>query len=248
MVAHGTSPTSGLDDGDVRPYRESGLGESLVCSRGGVSAAGGGGVVDVDPTRSRRARPERRQEGTPLPDPARARSAQRNGAVPSLQPGSANRTLLLVAGGEEAGDEAMLEKARESMEAGATGLIFGTSGSASTTSRCASSRGCARSWRSTRARRRTTMTTATMATATMTKATMTKATITNARRRNWRDLDPARRRGSCCSAPSPGLVFAGIVLRLWGLPRCVRYTRMAVTLITLRIHIGSLCNAQRLDR
>jgi fructose-bisphosphate aldolase, class I len=35
------------------------------------------------------------------------------------------RTLLLVSGGEKAGDEAMLEKARESMEAGATGLIWG---------------------------------------------------------------------------------------------------------------------------
>jgi len=38
---------------------------------------------------------------------------------------SANRTLLLVSGGERAGDEAMLEKARQSMDAGATGLIFG---------------------------------------------------------------------------------------------------------------------------
>ncbi|MFI7117417.1 class I fructose-bisphosphate aldolase [Amycolatopsis sp. NPDC049868] len=38
---------------------------------------------------------------------------------------SANRTLVLVSGGTRAGDEAMLEKARESMEAGATGLIFG---------------------------------------------------------------------------------------------------------------------------
>jgi class I fructose-bisphosphate aldolase len=38
---------------------------------------------------------------------------------------SANRTLLLVSGGSKAGDEAMLDKARESMEAGATGLIFG---------------------------------------------------------------------------------------------------------------------------
>lgn len=38
---------------------------------------------------------------------------------------SANRTLLLVSGGERAGDEAMLDKARESMDAGATGLIFG---------------------------------------------------------------------------------------------------------------------------
>jgi fructose-bisphosphate aldolase, class I len=38
---------------------------------------------------------------------------------------SANRTMLLVSGGERAGDGAMLEKARMSMEAGATGLIFG---------------------------------------------------------------------------------------------------------------------------
>jgi class I fructose-bisphosphate aldolase len=38
---------------------------------------------------------------------------------------SASRTLLLVSGGERAGDEAMLDKARLSMEAGATGLIFG---------------------------------------------------------------------------------------------------------------------------
>jgi class I fructose-bisphosphate aldolase len=36
-----------------------------------------------------------------------------------------NRTMLLVSGGERAGDEAMLEKARESMQGGATGLIFG---------------------------------------------------------------------------------------------------------------------------
>jgi class I fructose-bisphosphate aldolase len=38
---------------------------------------------------------------------------------------SANRTLVLISGGEKAGDQAMLEKAREAMEAGATGLIFG---------------------------------------------------------------------------------------------------------------------------
>lgn len=38
---------------------------------------------------------------------------------------SANRTLVLISGGERAGDEAMFEKARESMAAGATGLIFG---------------------------------------------------------------------------------------------------------------------------
>jgi class I fructose-bisphosphate aldolase len=38
---------------------------------------------------------------------------------------SANRSLLLVSGGEHADDEAMIAKAREAMEAGATGLIFG---------------------------------------------------------------------------------------------------------------------------
>ncbi len=38
---------------------------------------------------------------------------------------SANRTMLLVSGGEKAGDEAMLDKARQAMRAGATGLIFG---------------------------------------------------------------------------------------------------------------------------
>jgi class I fructose-bisphosphate aldolase len=38
---------------------------------------------------------------------------------------SAGRTLLLVSGGEKAGDEAMLEKTRQSVAAGATGLIFG---------------------------------------------------------------------------------------------------------------------------
>ena len=38
---------------------------------------------------------------------------------------SAGRSLLLVSGGGHADQEAMLEKARESMEAGATGLIFG---------------------------------------------------------------------------------------------------------------------------
>jgi class I fructose-bisphosphate aldolase len=38
---------------------------------------------------------------------------------------SANRSLLLVSGGEKLGDETMLEKAQLSMDAGATGLIFG---------------------------------------------------------------------------------------------------------------------------
>jgi len=38
---------------------------------------------------------------------------------------SANRTLVLISGGSRAGDDAMLEKAQESMDAGATGLIFG---------------------------------------------------------------------------------------------------------------------------
>jgi fructose-bisphosphate aldolase, class I len=38
---------------------------------------------------------------------------------------SANRTPVLISGGERVGDDAMLEKARTGMEAGATGLIFG---------------------------------------------------------------------------------------------------------------------------
>lgn len=38
---------------------------------------------------------------------------------------SANRTMVLVSGGAKAGDDAMIDKARQSMEAGATGLIFG---------------------------------------------------------------------------------------------------------------------------
>jgi class I fructose-bisphosphate aldolase len=38
---------------------------------------------------------------------------------------SANRTLVLISGGTKASDEVMFEKARQSMEAGATGLIFG---------------------------------------------------------------------------------------------------------------------------
>ena len=38
---------------------------------------------------------------------------------------AANRTLVLVSGGARAGDDVMIEKAAESMAAGATGLIFG---------------------------------------------------------------------------------------------------------------------------
>jgi class I fructose-bisphosphate aldolase len=38
---------------------------------------------------------------------------------------AANRTMVLVSGGERVGEEAMLQKATESMQAGATGLIFG---------------------------------------------------------------------------------------------------------------------------
>jgi class I fructose-bisphosphate aldolase len=38
---------------------------------------------------------------------------------------AANCTLLLVSGVERARDASMLEKERQSMEAGATGLIFG---------------------------------------------------------------------------------------------------------------------------
>jgi class I fructose-bisphosphate aldolase len=38
---------------------------------------------------------------------------------------SAGRALVLLSGGEKAGDDEMLEKSRQSLEAGATGLIFG---------------------------------------------------------------------------------------------------------------------------
>ncbi|RIQ18253.1 class I fructose-bisphosphate aldolase [Jiangella rhizosphaerae] len=38
---------------------------------------------------------------------------------------SAGRTLVLVSGGTRAGDDAMLDKARQTMDAGGTGLIFG---------------------------------------------------------------------------------------------------------------------------
>jgi class I fructose-bisphosphate aldolase len=38
---------------------------------------------------------------------------------------AANRTMVLVSGGSRAGDDVMIEKASESMSAGATGLIFG---------------------------------------------------------------------------------------------------------------------------
>ena len=66
----------------------------------------------------------------PHPDKQSGAAKQYLGEFPSQQAidavvRSANRTLLLVSGGERAGDEAMLDKARQSMEAGATGLIFG---------------------------------------------------------------------------------------------------------------------------
>ena len=38
---------------------------------------------------------------------------------------AANRTMVLVSGGSRAGDDAMIDKAEQSMSAGATGLIFG---------------------------------------------------------------------------------------------------------------------------
>jgi fructose-bisphosphate aldolase, class I len=64
--------------------------------------------------------PEKRSD---VPEPYRAEFSSQQAIEAVVR--SANRTLLLVSGGERAGDEAMLEKARESMEAGATGLIFG---------------------------------------------------------------------------------------------------------------------------
>jgi class I fructose-bisphosphate aldolase len=64
--------------------------------------------------------PEKRSD-VPAPYLAEFSSQQAIDAVVR----SANRTLLLVSGGERAGDQAMLEKARQAMDAGATGLIFG---------------------------------------------------------------------------------------------------------------------------
>jgi fructose-bisphosphate aldolase, class I len=64
--------------------------------------------------------PEKRSD---VPDPYLAGFSSQQAIEAVVR--SANRTLLLVSGGEHAGDEAMLEKARQSMEAGATGLIFG---------------------------------------------------------------------------------------------------------------------------
>ena len=61
-----------------------------------------------------------KQSGVPQPYHGEFSSQQAIAAVAR----SASRTLLLVSGGEH-GDEAMLEKARQSMEVGATGLIFG---------------------------------------------------------------------------------------------------------------------------
>jgi fructose-bisphosphate aldolase, class I len=64
--------------------------------------------------------PEKRSD---VPEPYRAEFSAQQAIEAVVR--SANRTLVLVSGGERAGDEAMLEKARQSMEAGATGLIFG---------------------------------------------------------------------------------------------------------------------------
>ena len=67
----------------------------------------------------------------PHPDEARRRASRRTTPSSRSQQAidavvrSANRTLVLVSGGARAGDEAMIEKAPQSMEAGATGLIFG---------------------------------------------------------------------------------------------------------------------------
>jgi class I fructose-bisphosphate aldolase len=38
---------------------------------------------------------------------------------------SAGKTMVLISGGEEMGDDELLEKVRISLEAGATGLVFG---------------------------------------------------------------------------------------------------------------------------
>jgi len=57
------------------------------------------------------------------PDTSRRRAASRLDRPAAVARRS--RSPLLVSGGEKASDEAMLEKARQSMEAGPTGFIFG---------------------------------------------------------------------------------------------------------------------------
>ena len=92
-------------------------------------------AAEADFAQYRQVRDEARRLGMPLIVWAHPRGAaiEAKGGKDSFSAGqaidavvrSANRTLLLVSGGERAGDEAMLEKARLSMEAGAMGLIFG---------------------------------------------------------------------------------------------------------------------------
>lgn len=64
--------------------------------------------------------PEKRT-GVPAPYDGEFTGEQAIDAVVS----AAQRTLVLVSGGEKEGDEKLLEKARHSMQAGATGLIYG---------------------------------------------------------------------------------------------------------------------------
>jgi class I fructose-bisphosphate aldolase len=64
--------------------------------------------------------PEKRT-GVPAPYDGEFTGEQAINAVVS----AAQRTLVLVSGGEKEGDEKLLEKARHSMQAGATGLIYG---------------------------------------------------------------------------------------------------------------------------
>ena len=96
MLCRGPSVTS---EADIRP----------------CSAGSGGQIVTVNfPQASK-------QDGVPVPYRADFWPQQAIEAVVR----SAGRSLVLVSGGEHAGEEAMLEKARESMDPGATGLIVG---------------------------------------------------------------------------------------------------------------------------
>ena len=58
-----------------------------------------------------------------VPEPYRQQFTSEEAARAVVR--SANRSLVLISGGSKAGDAAMLTKARQSMDAGATGLIFG---------------------------------------------------------------------------------------------------------------------------
>jgi len=134
------SPAQAADFAQYRRVREEAtrLGMPLIawaCPRGSAFEASGGGAnsfyavdyaarvaseLGADMVKVKFPHPEKRA-GVPAGYDDDFSPQQAMAAVVR----SANRTLVLVSGGSMAGDEAMLEKARQALEAGATGLTFG---------------------------------------------------------------------------------------------------------------------------